>query len=61
MGKMIEVEGFKAFRGKMEVELPILLEKMEIDGEWLYMPDPDCWYCKGKSYPAEFCKVLEVE
>ena len=61
MGKMIEVEGFKAFRGKMVVELVLLNESMEIDGEWLYMPGPDCWYCRGKSYPAEFFKVLEVE
>jgi len=61
MGKMIEVEGFKAFRGWMEVHFPITNEYMMIEGEWLYMPDPDCWYCKGKSYPAEFCKVWEVE
>lgn len=61
MGKMIEVEGFKAFRGKMSIDLPILDDCIVIDGEWLYMPIPDCWYCRGKSYPAQYCKVLEVE
>ena len=61
MGKMIEVEGFKAFRGKMKVHLPIFKEYTVIAGEWLYMPDQDCWYCRGRSYPGEFCEVLHVE
>ena len=67
MGKMIEVEGFKAFRGSMEIskkfdELvyghPV---RKIVTGDWLYIPDRDCWYSGGKSYPAKICKVLEVE
>ena len=68
MGKMIEVEGYKAFRGIMKVSYTILYGEVEpgecndnIYGDWLYKPHTDCWYCGGKSYPAELCKVLEVE
>lgn len=60
MGKMIEVEGFKAFHGKMAVSLPLFNVLLVIEGDWLYMPDPDCWYCKGKSYPAQYCEIVEV-
>ena len=67
MGKMIEVEGFKAFRGWMAIikdDSYISHEGHEADhiyGEWLYKPDCDCWYSGGKSYPAKICVVLEVE
>ena len=68
MGRMIEVEGFKAFHGKMKVSYPVFYGEIDprdcyvtIVGDWLYKPDADCWYCRGKSYPADLCKVLEVE
>ena len=61
MSKMIEVEGFKAFRGIMVIDLPLLDDRLVIEGDWLYMPDPDCWYCQGASYCAEFCHVAKVE
>lgn len=54
MGKMIEVEGFKAFRGVMRVC------GKNISGDWLYNPHTECWYGCGWSYPAIMCKVLEV-
>ena len=64
-GRMIEVEGFKAFRGSMEIwiRFHMLIDGKPriISGEWLYRPDTDCWYCNGVSYPARCCKVLEVE
>ena len=56
MRKIIEVEGYKAFRGSM-----VIGNRTIICGEWLYKPDCDCWYCGGKSYPAELCEILEVE
>jgi hypothetical protein len=55
------VEGFKAFRGIMVIDLPLLDDRLVIEGDWLYMPDPDCWYCQGASYCAEFCHVAKVE
>ena len=62
MGKMIEVEGFKAFRGVMRVtSFAGFITHENVWGEWLYKPDTHCWYCNGKSYPVECCKVLEVE
>lgn len=63
MGKMIKVEGFKAFRGLMKIRI-VTDEKVHQDefyGDWLYMPDTDCWYHKGASFPAAFCEVLKVE
>ena len=60
--KMIRVEGYKAFRGTMQVTPgnpaypPFIL-----DGDWLYKPDTDCWYCKGRSFPAFTCEPLDAE
>ena len=60
MGKMIEVEGFKAFRGRMEICFEGY-HAMIVSGDWLYNPYTDCWYCGGVSYPVSCCTVLEVE
>ena len=60
MGKMIEVEGFKAFRGVMQVCFPGH-HADQIRGDWLYNPYTNCWYCRGSSYPVDVCRVLEVE
>lgn len=61
--KMICVEGYKAFHGKMKVCVRgnVCWHEMVITGDWLYRPDTDCWYNGGSSYPADFCIVLEVE
>lgn len=55
---IICVEGYKAFRGSMEI---VTMSGMTIRGEWLYRPDTDCWYCGGYSYPAVCCRIMEVE
>ena len=60
--KMICVEGYKAFRGTMQVtpgnpEYP----PYTLTGDWLYKPDTDCWYCKGQSFPAFTCEPIEAE
>lgn len=60
MGRVIAVEGFKAFHGTMNVDIPHWSECV-VCGDWLYRPDTDCWYCGGKSYPAEICRILEVK
>ena len=54
-GRMIEVEGYKAFFGMMDCG------GRNVYGEWLYKPGTDCWYCRGSSYPAEICRILSVE
>ena len=56
--KIIQVEGYKAFRGYMIVTPgnPAYLPH-EVFGDWLYKPDTDCWYCKGRSFPAATCKI----
>lgn len=61
MGKMIEVEGFKAFRGSMRIVFDRGNSADVIRGGWLYKPDTKCWYNGGVSYPAKCCTVLEVE
>ena len=30
----------------------------EIEADWLYKPEYDCWYGKGWSYPAVICTVI---
>jgi hypothetical protein len=58
-GRMIEVDGFRAFRGMMRVYA--VVGDLDVYGDWLYRPDTDCWYCGGKSYPSAACVVLDVE
>lgn len=66
MGKMIEVEGFKAFRGSMEIRKKfdevVLGHRVSniVTGDWLYIPDRGCWYCRGKSYPENICIIREI-
>lgn len=60
--KIICVEGYKAFRGTMKVTPGNpAYPPFELEGEWLYKPDTDCWYCKGRSFPAFTCKPLDAE
>ena len=60
--KMIQVEGYKAFRGKMQITpkapgvAPFILE-----GDWLYRPDTGCWYGCGRSFCTEICEPIETE
>lgn len=59
---MISIEGYKAFRGTLQVTPrggnfnPVIL-----NGEFLYRPDTECWYHKGSSYPADICEVVNDE
>ena len=57
---MIEVEGYKAFRGVMRiVPKSGLVEPFELEGNWLYNPMFDCWYGCGKSFLAKICEVVK--
>jgi len=55
---MLECEGYKMFEGcaliepKSKCVTPFWLE-----GVWLYKPDTNCWYCKGRSFPANIVKI----
>ena len=55
MGKMIIVEGYKAFMGTM-----LVFGGKKVFGDWLYKPDTKCWYCRGSSYPEDVCQVYEI-
>lgn len=59
---MINVEGYKAFRGVMKIT-PIIkeIEPYEVYGDWLYKPDFNCWYGNGRSYPANICEVIKED
>ena len=57
---MIEVEGYKAFRGKLRVTPTAEgYAPYELTGDFLYKPEHDCWYGCGKSVPAWICEVEE--
>lgn len=61
-GKIIRVEGYKAFRGYMKITpLNKAYLPHTVYGDWLYRPDTDCWYCKGLSYPASVCTIEVIE
>jgi hypothetical protein len=56
---MIEVEKFKAFRGIMKINPKVKgVSSFELEGDWLYKPDTDCWYGCGSSFPNEICEIV---
>ena len=59
---MIQVEGYKAFRGTMQItpKNP-MVPQQKIHGDWLYKPEHDCWYGRGQSFMAEICEVITDE
>lgn len=59
-GRVITVEGYKAFRGTMRIRPRGAAEPYELCGDWIYKPDTGCWYGKGRSFPADVCTILEV-
>lgn len=59
---MINVEGYKAFRGTLRiVPLSGTPAPFELHGDWLYKPQYDCWYGCGQSFGAGICEVVEDE
>ena len=57
---MLECEGYKMFRGKATiVPKNKLFKPYQIEGDWLYKPEYNCWYCGGWSYPAEIVTDIE--
>lgn len=59
---MIQVEGYKAFRGVMRITpTNPKFPQQEIYGDWLYKPQYDCWYGHGQSFMAEICEIVTDE
>jgi hypothetical protein len=57
---MIKVEGYKAFKGIMKISPKCEgVKPFELEGDWLYKPDSECWYGKGSSFPFEICEVVK--
>ena len=45
---MIEVEGYKAFKGIMKIKPKCEgVSSFELEGDWLFKPDTQCWYGRG--------------
>jgi hypothetical protein len=57
---MIEVDGYKAFRGIMRI-VPKggLMKPREIEGDWLYNPETNYWCCGKEHYPCTICQVIK--
>ena len=57
---MIEVEGFKAFKGIMKITPKCDgVKSFELDGSWLFKPDTQCWYGQGSSFPKDICEIVK--
>lgn len=57
---MIEVEGYKMFKGVMRIAPKSgLVAPFEKEGSWLYNPVYDCWYGCGSSYAKAICEIVE--
>ena len=59
MGRIIEIDGYKAFHGEMLIA-PRNGKAYIIQSDWLYKPEYDCWYDGNGSYPSRICQILEV-
>lgn len=62
--KMICVDGYKAFHGKMKISPKRLgYEPFILEGDWLYKPEFDCWYVSQpdqwtRSFSNSICEVV---
>lgn len=57
---MIKVEGYKAFKGVMKITPKNAnFKPFELESDWLYKPDTDCWYGDGRSFCDSICEVME--
>ena len=61
MAKIINVEGYKAFRGIMRITPKAAVPAFELYGDWLYRPDTGCWYGLCSSFADEICTIVEVD
>ncbi len=61
MGKIINVEGYKAFHGTMRITPKAAVPEFELTGDWLYRPDTGCWYGLCSSFAEDICVIVEVE
>ena len=60
--KMIQVEGYKAFHGKMKITpKDASVDPFILEGDWLYRPDTGCWYGCCRSFCSEICEPIETE
>lgn len=55
---MLQCEGYKMFYGVMEIK-PKNTCSHTVEGTWLYKPEYECWYCKGRSYPVDVCFIIK--
>lgn len=55
---MLQIEGYKAFRGRMRITPKNDKEPFEMSGDWIYEPKYDCWYCNGRSFHRDICEVI---
>lgn len=58
MERIICVDGYKAFRGKMKISPKNGMQPFVLEGDWLYKPDCDCWYGCGRSFTANICEIV---
>ena len=50
------------FRGKATiVPKNKRFKEYDLEGDWLYKPEHDCWYVGGFSYPAEIVTNIREE
>lgn len=55
--RLMIVEGYTMFHGTMIISNFSGDRMEEITGDWLFKPDTKCWYCRGRSYPVEICRI----
>lgn len=64
---MIEVDGYRAFRGTIRVTPDVPgYAPFDLHGDCLYKPETDCWYIRPDrgfsiSQPADICQVVAEE
>ena len=56
---MLTIKNYKAFHGIMRITpRGMIVPTFELESDWLYNPDSDCWCNNENEFDAEICTVV---
>ena len=56
----LSCEGYKMFYGTMLITPKNDIKAFTLNGDWLFKPDTNCWYCRGSSFPENICQKVAI-
>lgn len=56
---MLTIKNYKAFHGIMRITpRGMIVPAFELEADWLYNPDSDCWCNNEKEFAEDICTVV---